>query len=318
MIRDFWSGPIRANTVVVGIAASSWSSSSASTSAPLEHARADEADLRAHLGGDQAVVAGDDLDRRPPAAASLAMELPASAFGGSAKVRKPSNASPCSSARLRCSGAAGRPGGHGDHPWLPRRTAPRASARAAVGDVHAPVQHHLGSALGDEQRLAGGVLHQDRGQLPLVVEGQDAEPRVGRRLGRRPRPSRRRAGGRPQGLVQRVPADRPVGGDGRLVAHEPEEQGASRSPSRQRSRARSKVILPSVSVPVLSVKRISMFPRSSMATSRFTSTFFAASAFEPGGEADRDDGRHHLGRDADGDGEREEQRVDERPRRGRR
>ena len=35
MIRDFWSGLIRANTVVVGIAASSWSSSSASTSAPL-------------------------------------------------------------------------------------------------------------------------------------------------------------------------------------------------------------------------------------------------------------------------------------------
>ena len=45
--------------------------------------------------------------------------------------------------------------------------------------------------------------------------------------------------------------------------------------------ARSYVIMPSVSVPVLSVKRISMLPRSSMATNLFTSTLFAASAFDP-------------------------------------
>ena len=56
-----------------------------------------------------------------------------------------------------------------------------------------------------------------------------------------------------------------------------------------------------------------MLPRSSMATSRFTSTFFAARAFEPGGQADGHDGRHHLGGDAHGDGQGEQQRVDQRP-----
>ena len=54
-----------------------------------------------------------------------------------------------------------------------------------------------------------------------------------------------------------------------------------RLPAPAASMPRSKVIRPSVRVPVLSVKRISMLPRSSMATSRLTRTFFAARAFDP-------------------------------------
>ena len=88
------------------------------------------------------------------------------------------------------------------------------------------------------------------------------------------------SGGRPEGLVQRVPSDRAVIGHRGFVADEPEQQRAIAFLA-GRVEARSNVISPSVRVPVLSVKRISMLPRSSMATSRFTSTFFAASAFDP-------------------------------------
>ena len=115
-----------------------------------------------------------------PSRSSWAMEAPASAFGRSAKVRKPSSVSPCSSAAVSAVDALGRAGGHGHHPGpfgeqrLQRRP-------GAVGDVHAPVEHHLGGALGDHERLAVRVLHQHRGQLPLVVEGKDAEPLVARR-----------------------------------------------------------------------------------------------------------------------------------------
>ena len=47
------------------------------------------------------------------------------------------------------------------------------------------------------------------------------------------------------------------------------------------SNAWSKVMAPSVRVPVLSVKSTSMLPRSSMVTSRLTSTFRRASSREP-------------------------------------
>ena len=152
------------------------------------------------------------------------MEEPASAFGRSAKVRKPDQRQPLlvpGGERLH---ALGRAGGHGHHPG------PFGEQRlqrwpSAVGDVHAPVQHHLGGALGDQERLAVGVLDQHRGQLPLVVEGKDAQPLVaGGRGGELLSCSR--PGRRPQGLVQRVPPDRSPVGDRRFVAHEPEQQRA--------------------------------------------------------------------------------------------
>ena len=73
--------------------------------------------------------------------------------------------------------------------------------------------------------FAIGSVDQHRSQLPLVVEGEHASPDVTGGLDCDV-PSRRRRGSRPQGLVQRVPPDRPVFGDRRFVADQPEQQGA--------------------------------------------------------------------------------------------
>ena len=71
---------------------------------------------------------------------------------------------------------------------------------------------------------------------------------------------------------------------------------------------------PSVSVPVLSVNSTSMLPRSSIVTSRLTSTLLAGELARAGREAHADDRRQQLRGDADRDREREQQRVDQRPR----
>ena len=76
--------------------------------------------------------------------------------------------------------------------------------------------------------------------------------------------------------------------------------------------ARSKLMWPSVSVPVLSVNSTSMSPRSSMHTSRLTSTFFVGEPPRSGGQAGRHDRGQQLRGDADRDGEREQHRVDDR------
>ena len=87
-----------------------------------------------------------------PSRWSWAMDEPASAFGRSAKVRNPTSASPCSSSAVSAVDALGRASGHGHHPG-PFREQRLQRRPSAVGDVHAPVQHHLGCPLVISERL---------------------------------------------------------------------------------------------------------------------------------------------------------------------
>ena len=82
---------------------------------------------------------------------------------------------------------------------------------------------------------------------------------------------------------------------------------------RSRRALRSNVMWPSVSVPVLSVNSSVMLPRSSMLTSRFTSTLRRASRRDPVERLTVTIAGQQLRREADRDREREQQRVDERP-----
>ncbi len=116
----------------------------------------------------------------------------------------------------------GRAGGHGHHPG-PFGEQSFQRGLGTVRDVRAPVQHHLGCALGDQERLARGILDKHRDQLPRVVERKHAPPHIaGGRGGDLPSCARSR--GRPQGLVQRVSPDRTLVSGRRFVAHQPEQQ----------------------------------------------------------------------------------------------
>ena len=64
MMRDFWSGLTRAKTVVCRDGGGERVVVEALELGAGEHAFDVEAEVAADLGGDGAVVAGDDLDRR--------------------------------------------------------------------------------------------------------------------------------------------------------------------------------------------------------------------------------------------------------------
>ena len=269
--------------------------------------------MSAHtLVADQPVVAGDDLHLDAEALRAGRSTTPASSFGRSANVRNPTSVESRLVARGRAWRRPSRRGRRRRPPGTPRRTAPLQRVVRRGGHVVAPGEHRLRRALDDHQGTAVGVVDQDRGQLAIVVERHDAPSPVAGDGGRH-RPAGAGDRGRPQGLVERVAPDGPVDRRVASLHTRPEHEWRGPRPA-DGSSDRAKVILPSVSVPVLSVNRISMFPRSSMATSRLTSTFLAARAREPGGQAHGHDGRHHLGGDAHGDGQGEEQRLDQRPR----
>ena len=120
-----------------------------------------------------------------------------------------------------------------------------------------------------------------------------------------PPPARRRA--RDRGRCRR--RDRRRSSSSRCKAGRRSRAGA-RNP---RHRALVEGNRASVSVPVLSVNRTSMLPRSSIVTSRFTSTRLRASLRDPLARL-TETRRQKLRRDADGDCQREQQRLDQRPR----
>ena len=306
-MRDFWSGLDPGEHGRRRDRRLEWSSSSASTSRAVEHAGAVEPDVAAHLGRDQAVVAGDDLDlhaqplelgdrrrRRRPWAVGEGQE--------SRQHRAPSRR-PMTSAAVAL-GASG---------WRRRRPGPLGEQRVegrdrAASGLDAPGEDRLGGALGDDQRAVGGV---DQHRRPFGARGRRAATPSRRTA--RPSPARSR---RPRAPTQSAwsRALPPTGPRSVTVdSLQTRPEAAGRSSSCPSARGRSKVMVPSVSVPVLSVKRISMLPRSSIATSRFTSTFFVP-VLRTGRQAHRDDRRHHLGRDPHGDGQREQQGLDQGPR----
>ena len=93
-------------------------------------------------------------------------------------------------------------------------------------------------------------------------------------------PARRRRRGVPQRDVERIAA----GGRGRLRPSPrctPAPAARARLPARRGPSGAHEGMLPSVSVPVLSVNSTSTLPRSSMHTSRLTSTLLRASCRDP-------------------------------------
>ena len=197
-----------------------------------------------------------------------------------------------------------------------RRTAARAWPRGSRGDVDAAREHRLGRALGDQQVVrrrrprrrptrAGARGRTAAGRAARSAAGPSAA-RSGGRVGRRPQRDGRARSRRPARASVRVAS----------LHTSPSSERLGVAAARPRRATRSKVIAPSVSVPVLSVKSTSMLPRSSIVTRRLTSTLRRASSREPVDEADADDRRQQLRGDADRDRQREQQRVDQRPRQG--
>ena len=196
-----------------------------------------------------------------PSALSLAIDAPASALGRSTKVEEAGELQVALVAGVadRAPGA-GRDGDGddagavGEEP-LQRRVGSRR-------DVDAAGEDRLGRALGDQRRRAVGAPRRaTRRQLALVVERQH------RRAARSRRPSAaaamRRRGADHSATSSALPPTGPVARHRRLVAHQPEQERRRRRLPRGVERP-SKVIAPSVSVPVLSVNSTSMLPRSSM------------------------------------------------------
>ncbi len=137
MMRDFCSGPIRANTVVVAIAASSPSSSRVSTSPP-DRVPVQSSPMSAHTLAATRPLSPVMILTSIPRARSFSSELPASAFGRSAKVRNPSSTRPCSSVVVTVSapGADRLATATTRAPWA---NSPSRTARAPAGtDTHRP------------------------------------------------------------------------------------------------------------------------------------------------------------------------------------
>ena len=149
MIRDFWSGPIRANTVVVGdrrleLVVVERTRPRAPVSTPAQC----DADVRAHLGRHQAVVPGDDLDLDPQPLES----------GDGRRRRRPW-------AGRRRSGTPRGPGP--SRPPAVGVACPRA-ARTATATTRAPPENSASRA---DRALVGDVAHRSKttSGAPLVM-----------------------------------------------------------------------------------------------------------------------------------------------------
>ena len=277
MIRDFWSGPIRAKMVVTAIAASSWSSSSDSRSEPFR------------TPVDSTPMSEQSLDAtRPlspvmiftstPSPRSRAIDVPASCFGRSANVRNPTSASPSSSAAVGAStpepsrtATATTRDPSANSPSMTSCAVTGTSEHRASTDSGAPLTTSRGSPPGSSTRTDANCRSWSNGKMPrrrYLATVDATSP---------PDPA---TGADHRAWSSAFPPTGPS--VVRLASLQTRPSSIGRPPSRpEASRDRANVIFPSVRVPVLSVKRISMLPRSSMATSRLTSTFLAARAREP-------------------------------------
>ena len=239
-----------------------------------------------------------------PSSASRAIDAAADGLGWSRKTRNPARVRSCSSSAVTAVELGGRPAGDGDHAVAGGELGVEHPVRL-VGDVGAAFQDRFGSTLGDEEPLAVAV-GEHRDAAAVVVEGSDRDPTevVGG--------TRRRAPGASQRATSRGLPPTAVSPVRVASLHTSPRVSTSPLSSPVAVIARSKLMRPSVRVPVLSVNSTSMSPRSSMHTSRLTSTFFAASRREPVARLVDTTAGKQLGGDADRDGEGEQDRVDDR------
>ena len=261
------------------------------------HARAFESDVRAHLGCHQAVVPGDDLHLH-----AQPLELGDGGAGVCLRTvgegQEPDQRQPLFGRGGERLHVTCRAGGHGHHPGsFVEQCLQRWPG--AVRNVHAPLQNYLGCSLGDQEWLARGILDQHGDQLALVVERKHALSHIADGRGG-DLTSHTRPGGRPQRLVQRVAPDRALVGDRRFVAHQPEQQ-------------RAVTLLPvSVESPLEGDRPLG--EGAGLVGEEDLDVAQVLDGDQPldqhllrhegpraCGEADRHDGGHHLGGDADGD-----------------
>ena len=216
-----------------------------------------------------------------PSPASSAIDAPASGFG---RIDEGEEAD---------EGAGhARPAGAGRRRPAPRAVAtattraPSPNRRSSTPVAAAGTSMHRASTVSGAPFVTSdgrAARRPSRSPTPAGARGRTAGcRRGGRPRGRRAGRGRRAASGAlPQRLVEHVSADRPRRGHGGLVADEPEPQRVGRGRARAVQGGGRSVIAPSVSVPVLSVKSTSMLPRSSIVTSRLTSTLRRASWRDP-------------------------------------
>ena len=273
-----------------------------------EHTRAVDPDIGTHLRRHQAVVPCDDLHLY----AEL-FELGDRGAGVGLRAvgecQEPDQCQPVLVFGAECLHTLGRAGGHGHDPG-PIGEQCFQCCPSTVRDVRAPVQHYLGGALGDEKRLARGIPHQHRDQLALVVERKHALPLIASCRGG-DLPASSCSSGRPQGLVQRVSPDRSLVSHRRFVAHESEQQraiallpvGAESPLEGDHPLGEGAGFVGEENLDVAQVLD---------GDQPLHQHLLCHEGPRAGREADCHDGGHHLGCDAHGNGQREEQRLDKR------
>ncbi len=203
-------------------------------------------------------------------------------------------------------GVRARAGSRPPQPGLRRRTRHRGCARADSAHVDAGRQDGFRCAFRDEQPTADGIVDEHRRHSAIMVEGTFASRRT-------PPRDTAVASGASQSATSRglPPTALPSSTVASLQSKPSRNTSSSGLPVG--STARTKLMWPSVSVPVLSVRRISMSPRSSMHTRRLTSTPCRARRRDPVGQTRGHDRREQLRRDAHGDRQREQERFEQRP-----
>ena len=175
-----------------------------------------QAEVAADLGGNGAVVAGDDLDGDGELV-EFGNRGASVGFGPVDEGNEPGEVQVMLIGGGGDRQVGGVAGGDG-HDAGPVREEPFHCRRRVGGYVDAAGLHAFGSSFGDQLPHPGWGAHEDRRQLSLVVEGNDPEALIpGDRV-------EAGVGGAPQRNVERVAPDGTISGDDRLGADQPEHE----------------------------------------------------------------------------------------------
>jgi hypothetical protein len=181
--------------------------------------------------------------------------------------------------------------------------------RAVAGRIDAASEDRLVCALGDQHGRAVVGADEDRGELTVVIEGERRQSPIAGQLGEQRLGARRAV----EGLIEGVAADRPVAGHRRLVADQREQQRLRRL----RARGIESLVEGDVALgegPGLVGEQHLDVAEVLDGDQAFDQDPFAGEGSRPGRQAHRDDRRQELRCDADGDGQTEQECVDQWPR----